>query len=400
MGDWSAAGACDNNSINLTKARVKNRGVQPWQTCTRKECWPYSKYKILYGERKFAREFATQKQNLSFTEDLPPEIRLAIYGYLFDTPGRYFELWAPQDIAQGMYAIPNLFPEYAHKTKILRIMRVSKKIHQEVAEYFYGQHNFRFNNYNGFQMMNAFNYTIRAVNCNFIKHITVQIPNRDGSDKCLWSKTKWEKFQDIQTSRGLRIPDSGFRAFPRRSQPDVTIGDLRYDKAVRKVFLQLSTMPSLRRLEIVVPWNYRLIKRSNSRTAPCDCPAEDVQSLSPEDQVRHHIEGHSFDGQYWALLASLKQTTASGDLSIALVIDFWRDCGIHPDAYYNRRHMRQGRWLAAYASVMGYQFGCIVHMRPDDATREVRYDMHELLSVQLVPEAEQKPQLEPPALTV
>lgn len=79
-------------------------------------------------------------------------------------------------------------------------MRLSKEIREGVADYFYGQHNFRFSTYNGFVSMAAFNHIVGRINCDFIKHITVQIPNREckswnqGAYACMFYISEWRSF--------------------------------------------------------------------------------------------------------------------------------------------------------------------------------------------------------------
>jgi hypothetical protein len=103
--------------------------------CTEEDAEPYKKYKVLYGERKFARNFVGYNQtslaNIDFLEArsadllcdqtknnqnpcffierLPVELRLHIYGHVFNIPhddskdsravshipNGVFELWAP-----------------------------------------------------------------------------------------------------------------------------------------------------------------------------------------------------------------------------------------------------------------------------------------------------------------
>lgn len=45
-----------------TKSKPKrNSNTQPWLACTQEEAKPYKKYKKLYGERKFARDFVSTR---------------------------------------------------------------------------------------------------------------------------------------------------------------------------------------------------------------------------------------------------------------------------------------------------------------------------------------------------
>lgn len=43
------------NNVPMNRKRV----TQPWKACTREDAKPYKKYKKLFGERKFARDFVS-----------------------------------------------------------------------------------------------------------------------------------------------------------------------------------------------------------------------------------------------------------------------------------------------------------------------------------------------------
>lgn len=279
-------------------------------------------------------------------------------------------------------------------------MRLSKKVHEEVAQYFYGQHNMRFSTYNGFLAMAVFNHTIRRANCDFIKHITVQIPNREdggqGAYACMHYIAEWDAFKGIQKGRGMRIPDFGFRM--KHYDQGRVRGEYNYDKAVHKAFRQLRNMASLRTFEILIPEKYRFI-HNFGRNRSCECSFEDMHMLGPVDRVRHYIEEHSGNPEYWALLANLKQQSASQDLTIALVLmhgQLFEDGADFVSSSKMAHYRRQGRWLAAYASIMGYQFG---HTSWEAGrTYTVRYDKDRMLSVS--PEEAEEHLLEPPELPV
>ncbi|KAG6357832.1 hypothetical protein INS49_013713 [Diaporthe citri] len=387
-----------------TKVHRNKPAVQPWQTCSKKDIEPYRKYKILYGERKFAQEFT--KQNLSFTDDLPTEIRLRIYDFLFPIPGDQFEFWAPQEKTRGKEKWQNLFRKYASNKKAMRIMRLSKKIREEVADYFYGRFNMRFSDSSGFLVMTMFNHSIRFLNCSFINHITVRMPCGYLSSCRL---RRWDRFTCIQRSRGMRIPFIGRRA-KQRSQGG-TEAECNHDITVRRGFRQLRDMAGLKLLEILVPWDYLPPETAvyddswQSTVVPCDC--EEFQGLSSEDQIRHRFEEHCYDSEYWELLATLKQQTSSDDLTIALVYDYNSARRGRPfedyenDGDYVRSNLRGGRWVAAYAAIKGYEFG---YARPaEKGVFKVRYDEDTVMSksLELLKDdpLEYDPLLEPPELS-
>lgn len=359
----------------------------------------------------------TEKQNLSFSDDLPVEIRLQVYEYLFDIPNNFFELWAPREWARNGHWAKNSFRELKSLRTRLRVMRLCKKIREEASDYFYGGNNFRFTNFNGFLVMTVFNHTIRPANCSFLKHITVQIPNlmrENLYDEGVVSKTGWKKFDQLLARRGMRVPNYGVcikhgkRKFRIQGEGADT-----YNRAVLKGFRQLRNMPSLKLLEITIPWNYRL--RDGGYRAPgpdettqCYCPAEDVGAMCPEERIRHTIEDHLQGPHYWTLLADLKENAASKDLSISLVIHYGFDrleLELAPELLGQPARMRQARWIAAYAALMGYGFGYTWWETegpvegPRRGTYRVCYQEDHLLElVWDLEDQEENPLLEPPKL--
>lgn len=266
-------------------------------------------------------------------------------------------------------------------------MRLNKKIHEEVADYFYGRFNMRFSGPTGFLVMTMFNHSIRPLNCSFIKHITVRIPCGYSS---AYSLKGWDRFVRVQRSRGMRIPFIGRRA-KQRSQGG-TEAECNHDITVRRGFRQLRDMAGLKLLEILVPWYYLPPEMAlyddnwqQCAVVPCDC--EEFQGLSSEDQIRHRFEEHCEDSDYWKLLANLKQQTSSDDLTIALVYDYNSGARGTPfeeydnDDDYVRSNLRGGRWVAAYASIKGYEFG---YARPaEKGVFKVRYDEDTVMSKSL-----------------
>lgn len=286
-------------------------------------------------------------------------------------------------------------------------MHLNKKIHEEVADYFYGRFNMRFSGATGFLVMTMFNHSIRALNCNFIKHITVSIP-------CCYyfacSLRGWDRFTCIQRSRGMRIPFVGRRE-KKRSQGR-TEAECNHDVTVRRGFRQLGDMTGLKLLEILVPWDYlpseKTVYDDNwQELPPVPCICAEFRDLSAEDQIRHRIEAHSYDSEYWGLLTNLKQQTSSDDLTVALVYDYNITQRGHPfeddddDVEYVRDNLRRGRWVAAYASVKGYKFG---YARPaEKGVYKVRYDEDTVMSKSLEllkdDDLAYDPLLEPPELS-
>lgn len=362
-----------------------------------------------------------EKQNLSFSDDLPVEIRLQIYSHLFKIPGNFFELWAPsewtkqrrrwgQESNDGYSRgwAKNNYRQIAHQKQGLRMMRLCKKIREEVADYFYGGNNFRFSNEDGIVVMAVMLYTIGPFNCSFLRHVTLQIPNRrDGyGDHTVKSNSGWNNLYGVLTRRGMRIPQFGFRA--KHKAQGRSEGEFCYEKSVYRCFRQLRDMPNLKRLEITIPWDFEFFEiydgllSPEEKVAPCICPAEDVEAMRPDDRIRHTVLEHARDAEYWDLLADLKENTASKDLTIALVIHYGTRYRLPEEKYETQATMsnlRRARWVAAYAALMGYEMG---HARwetegPGRGSYQVRYDEDVMRTV--IPEGQENSLLEPPQLT-
>lgn len=410
--------------------------------CTQEDAKPYKKYKVLYGERKFARDFVSvnqttwplnyppaatalpflnssmcadslhgqtkEKQSLSFSDDLPVEIRLQVYRLLFKIPGNFFELWAPSEWTktclwyrtdERLGWAKNNCRRIARQKQGLRMMRLCKKIREEVADYFYGGNNFRFSNEDGIVVMAAMFYTIRPFNCSFLRHITLQIPNRGGeyNDHTVKSNSGWNNLYGVLTRRGMRIPQFGFRA--KHKAKGRSEGEFCYEKSVYRCFRQLRGMPNLTRLEITIPWDFKFVEE---KVVPCIGPAENVEAMSPDDRIRHTVLDHSRDAEYWDLLADLKENTVSKDLTIALVIHYGFTSGLPEEKHRSRAttsDLCRARWVAAYAALMGYEMGYARWETegPGRGSYQVRYD--EDLMRAAIPEGQENSLLEPPQLT-
>lgn len=282
-------------------------------------------------------------------------------------------------------------------------MRLSKKIREEVADYFYGRLNMRFtNSWNSFLAMTVFHYTIGPFNRNFIRHVTVGMPD---SALCSGTLGSWNRFARVVERRGMRTPYIGYRE-KKRSRGDTEAQRIHYI-AARRGFRQLGNMAGLKLLEILIPWTYLdFLFIWRPTMVACGC-GKDFQS--PEDQIRHFVEDHTGQRDFWALLAGLKQQSSSDDLTIALVYDY-ASTPFTPDSEdfedyvpYSDIHdpLRIGRWMAAYASVMGYKFGYARSAKK--GAYKVRYDQDILLSKSLErlkdDPLQYDPLLEPPKLS-
>lgn len=332
-----------------------------------------------------------EKQTLSFTDDLPTEVRLLVYGHLFETPGNYFELWAATHLISTVEArFKNVFDLYLKNKEALGVLRLSKKVHAEAAEFFYGRNNFRFSDYDGLPAMTFFHHTIGQANCDFIRHVTVHIPNSNRSPPWRGSNDRYTRiirqapdhgslpFDSIQRGRGMRVPDFGYN---RRQVSEGLIRDRsNFDKAVAMGFHQLQNMASLRTLEILIPSDFCFItglgetRWSERRWSLFD----NMMSEVPDGAItmRNLVKSFSFDPECWALLEQLKEESASADLTISLIlIQIKRLEASHIDWDYAVGYdvLRQHRCLAEYAKVMGYRFGHAT-WEEDNSTYVVQYD--------------------------
>lgn len=329
-----------------------------------------------------------EKQTLSFTDDLPAEVRLLVYGHLFKTPGNYFELWAATHLVNTGTRFKNVFDLYLKNKKALGILRLSKKVHAEAAEFFYGRNNFRFSDYDGLAVMAVFHHTIGQANCDLVRHVTVQVPNSNRSlpywRGCIDRYTKnirqvsdagWLCFEGIHRGRGMRVPNFGYSR--RHVCEGLIRGRFNFDKAVARGYRQLQNMASLRTLEILIPWDYRFITgMSETRWSETRWSLFDnMMSEEPYDAItmRNLVRSFSFDPECWALLEQLKEESASADLTISLILiqnQRW-------EASHNNNRdydvLRQHRYLAEYAKVMGYRFGHAT-WEEDNSTYVVQYD--------------------------
>ena len=93
-----------------------------------------------------------------------------------------------------------------------QLLRVSKLIHHEAAEVFYGRNLFRFTRFCGYHVLASFLYTIGDSNVSRLKHITVYLPTRaqlDSEKACSSSKYLPASMQKVVREHlRLQIVDS------------------------------------------------------------------------------------------------------------------------------------------------------------------------------------------------
>ncbi|OJD32678.1 uncharacterized protein BKCO1_3700033 [Diplodia corticola] len=376
----------------------------PWPSTiyTKEELEPYKKFPVLYGERKFAREFPKEKQTLSFTDDLPAELRLMVYERVpLHVSGGFLELWSPaiwhhearwrwRDWAALSTPLKNTFWQYASKRRALSLMRLCKKMYGEVAHMFYTKQNFRFTNLDGVLMLGAWLHTINAAHFRYLRHVTVHAALHYRGDGSIADSGQWNAFQQLVARRGMKFPCFKYRRTPKYYDA----GKVGHESTVNRVVSILKSLPDLRRLEVLFEWDSPFIGFNDRRMV--DCYLGYPEQLEPAAAVRHVVEDHCRDPTWWPLLAGIKREAVSPDLKMALVLLYGpNDVSTYELASpYVDEKMRAGRWLGAYAKIMGYDFG---HARWEKGAYQVRYDANELLARREIKEDEEGPFLpEPP----
>jgi len=195
---------------------------------TRKTLAPYAKRKfgVLYGERKYAHKYPSKP--LRFL-DFPPEIRNQIYGHILDFD--YIELAPLNTVGKrnGLVRIRHM--RYYKHTIVprIRLLRVNKQINAEASPIFYGQNEFRFTNFYGFDTFTYFCRTIGRSNTALLRKITEcypKPPSRVGirSDGMMHrSNTAWDNFEWVMTSKmGMRKCYHRWHKFTLERTKDIT----------------------------------------------------------------------------------------------------------------------------------------------------------------------------------
>ncbi|KAK0278539.1 hypothetical protein LTR35_009278 [Friedmanniomyces endolithicus] len=195
---------------------------------TRKTLAPYAKRKfgVLYGERKYAHKYPSKP--LRFL-DFPPEIRNQIYGQLLDFD--YIELAPLNTVGKSNGLVRIRHMRYYKRTIVprIRLLRANKQIHAEASPIFYGQNEFRFTNFYGFDTFTYFCRTIGRSNTALLRKITEcypKPPSRAGirSDGMMHrSNTAWDNFEWVMTSKmGMRKCYHRWHKFTLERTKDIT----------------------------------------------------------------------------------------------------------------------------------------------------------------------------------
>ncbi|KAK8182142.1 hypothetical protein BC567DRAFT_293456 [Phyllosticta citribraziliensis] len=132
---------------------------------------PYEKYPHLYEERKNSRAFVRQTQTLSFTDDLPPEIRLMVYRYLPGIDVDVMEIYHYGFQGSGMRDLRSQCPAF-------KMMRLCRMIYTEIGQILYGKI-LKFAGPSAFFAMGAFMFSHQSLAFQNVRHIIVEVPALD-----------------------------------------------------------------------------------------------------------------------------------------------------------------------------------------------------------------------------
>lgn len=326
---------------------------------------------------------------MSFTEHLPAEIRLLIYEHAVLAPGHFFELWGPEvwtDSSRRRVRRKDRSPNdhffyRQHASKhALPLMRLSKVVRDEVAEFFYGRHNFRFSSVNGAAALASWLSTVRPAQFLFLRHVSVVMPSDFGA--C--NEYGGEDATSIATSgclfsllhdRGMTLPKC--HEYYDRRKSNLYRSGFWHRTLTTRAFRYLAEIPDLRRLDLLCP-RFPIPDQNapNRRGGWCCCAREIASGMGSRELIIHVIRDCS-STHYWDAIERLKKTTRSPKLVISLVLlhgnheyDEWEyhweaASGLKPwwESPYHTwsesfmRRMCSDRWLAAYADIMGYGFG-------------------------------------------
>lgn len=285
-------------------------------------------------------------------------------------------------------------------------MRLCRKVYHEVAELFYSKQNFRFTGVNGFPTMTAWMHTIGPSQLMNLRHVTVQHPHAglesEYGGECAVSTTQFGRLLQSHDKRGLVLRASHYGR--RQYRKGINRGWYYYDESVSQALRFLSRVPHLRSLEIVIPWEHGFHGRGPTELVRgCSCPQEELGGMGAREWILHIMRDHSVSLEFWDRLEKLKKNAVSQELVISLVLLYGRHRLSDEESYQSAydpemrdpEHMRKGRWLAAYAEVMGYSFG---HATWVNGSYSVRYDPDPGLVWLPPPEARRTGYPEPPKI--
>lgn len=194
--DYTYLNMLDSASLSETSSEGQNEVLPPqsepeflwagvfpqtydeWSKCE-EDLKPYEKYPVLYKERKKSRTFVRFtpcqsllvltmqqiRQTLSFTDDLPAEVRLMVYK----------NLPAASD-NKLLVHIPNSFWRMVHERTNFQLMRLCRKAHTELGQVLYGR-TLDFQGPAAFCALGMFVSKVQPRSFQFIRHIVMDVPS-------------------------------------------------------------------------------------------------------------------------------------------------------------------------------------------------------------------------------
>lgn len=269
--------------------------------------------------------------------DLPVELRVQVYRDHFILP-EPMELWAETGDLKADHRVRSSTGAYYRRLinsrrLNLSFLRTCKQIHEEAAQVFYGQNEFRFSGKNGVMIACGFIHKISVPHWKWIQHLTIAMPlcSEDESIFAVDGNPSTKK-------RVNEVCDNAPFPFPKALRWDYS-----HPEAFRLLFVRIEKMESLKTLSLVLPETFRLAY-SYFRYCPLMEPLDKMITARPYLNVQiiwmvrrdeELIGREGADGALDSIIRGLpdRQPQILGTLK---KLGVWH----HRVAYYNR----WGRW--------------------------------------------------------
>ncbi|KXT11423.1 hypothetical protein AC579_9882 [Pseudocercospora musae] len=177
---------------------------------------PYTKFKNLYGERKYSRPHPPKPSHTSFL-DLPAELHNRVYRLAL-IHNEYIELSAKTNLENHSNGdAQRVHMKHYHRkiTPSLRLLRINKQVNKEAASISYGEHEFRFTSARGIYILERSLFTIGPYNQSCLRKLTLHARwpgtvGDNGKDKLAESGGTLAHMAMVVRRMGLRTPDYKF----------------------------------------------------------------------------------------------------------------------------------------------------------------------------------------------
>ncbi|KAK8244747.1 hypothetical protein HDK77DRAFT_426712 [Phyllosticta capitalensis] len=353
---WATQKATEKSTASASKRHQKPRKPPKEMTTrwTEEDLKPWRGYPALYKERRKSKTFI--RQNLSFTDDLPPEIRLMVYQELQEIDDELLEIYSKRI----GFCIPEaqrlLFP----------MLRLCRTVYREIGQMLYGKV-LKFTGPAAFFSMGAFMFSHQSLAFQYVRHIVVDIPSFSPQD------VKYG-VQYVANSRLVEMPE--FLSTIMRKKNTMKATTLAFKTQCE----WLQQLKSLRRLDLYLnntgcnPWRFSISKRSRDSKRPTtgmECHHTDgcldnwfgKRLKSPVEAVRDHLNPH-----FWETLELLK--AALPELLIRIVISpkyeqKLRQLTRRVPTHTNGRVQQPGTfcfktWILRRATTLGWELGVAI----------------------------------------